>query len=114
MTVTVKVPVIVYVCIPVVPVVPSPKFQANVYGWVPPDAVAVKVTEVPVVVLLGPLIAEIDRASGEMLTIWKAVATAPLWSYTVSEMVYVPFVEKLVENEAAVPLAGLPPVADQL
>jgi hypothetical protein len=29
-------------------------------------------------------------------------------------MMYEPFVEKLVENEAAVPLAGLPPVTVQL
>jgi hypothetical protein len=75
--------VTVYVCIPVVPVVPSPKFQANEYGWVPPDAVAVNVTEVPLVVLAGPLIGDIVKVSGEMLTIWDAGATAPLWSVTV-------------------------------
>ena len=94
--------------------VPSPKLHANVYGWVPPEAVAVKVTEKPAVALLGPLIADMARARGVMLTIWNAVATAPLWSVTVSETVVEPLVEKLVENEAEVPLAGLPPVADQL
>ena len=48
---TVKLPDAVYVCVTVlpVPVAPSPKFQANEYGDVPPDADPVKVTGCPTV-----------------------------------------------------------------
>ena len=48
---TVKLPDVVYVCVTVlpVPVTPSPKFQANEYGDVPPDADPVKVTACPTV-----------------------------------------------------------------
>jgi hypothetical protein len=51
------------------------------------------------------------RVSGVIVTGWKALAIAPLWSVTVTLTVYVPLTAKLVEKPADVPDAGLPPTA---
>src|SRR6266852_7171699 len=50
------------------------------------------------------------RASGAIVTSWKAVFVAALRSVTVSVTLYVPFTANVVENVDAVPDAGLPPV----
>ena len=60
--------------------------------------------------MLGPLTLAVS-VSGEMITRWKALATAPLWSVTVTLTVYVPLTAKLVEKLADVPEDGLPPMA---
>ncbi len=55
-TAMLKVPVEAYVCVAGLPVTlgdPSPKLQPNVYGGVPPPAVAVKVTGCPTTGLVG-------------------------------------------------------------
>jgi hypothetical protein len=49
-------------------------------------------------------------ARGETVTSWNVVLLAALWSVTVRVTLYVPFTAKVVENEDAVPDAGLPPV----
>jgi hypothetical protein len=72
--------------------------------------VDVKLRVAPTVPAVGPPMLAV-RGCGEMLTIWDAVADAPLWSVTVSDTVYVPLTAYVVENVDAVPLAGLPPVA---
>jgi hypothetical protein len=77
---------------------------------VPPVTVDVKLRVAPTVPAVGPPMLAV-RGCGEMLTIWDAVADAPLWSVTVSEIVYVPLTANIVEKVAAVPLDGLPPVA---
>jgi hypothetical protein len=63
-----------------------------VYGLVPPVAVAVKVTAVPTVPVVGPLIVT-ARATGATVTLWLDVAVAALASATVRTTVKVPLVE---------------------
>ena len=68
---------------------PPVAVQANVYGDVPPVAVAVKVTAVPTVPVVGPLIVT-ARASGLIVMLADAVAVFALVSVTVTDTVYVP------------------------
>lgn len=78
----------------------------------PPDPVAVKVTAVPVVPVVGPLI-ETPRANGLTTIEQEADAVFAFASVTVSVTVNVPFELKVVVKLAPVPDAGEPPVAVQ-
>ena len=71
---------------------PPVAVQENVYGDVPPDPVAVKVTAVPEVPLVGPLIVT-AKANGLMFVVADAVAVTALASVMVTETVLVPFTE---------------------
>jgi hypothetical protein len=72
--------------------------------------VAVKVTAVPTVPVVGPLI---DTASvnGLMVMVAEAVADTALASVIVTETVLLPLTAYCVVKLAPVPEAGLPPVA---
>lgn len=59
--------------------VPSPKFQLNVYGDVPPDAVAVNVTGLPTVGLALTVKLTL-RGSGAIVIVDEAEATLLLES----------------------------------
>jgi hypothetical protein len=71
--------------------VPSPKFQENVYGAVSPAAVAVKLTGVPTVPVVGAVLNA--RVSGvPVIAIDEdAVASLPFVSVTLTLTVNVPF-----------------------
>ena len=86
--------------------------HANVYGDVPPVTVELKLSATLTVPVVGPVMLTVN-AAGEMVTSWNAPFVAPLWSVTVSVTLYAPFTAKDVENVAAAPLAGLPPVTAQ-
>ena len=68
-----------------------------------------KLTAIFTVPVVGPLTLTVS-ARGEIVISWNAVFVAALRSVTVRVTLYVPFTAKVVENVAAVPLAGLPPV----
>jgi hypothetical protein len=72
----------------------------------------VNVTAVPTVPVVGPAI-ETVRANGLIVTVAEAVAVTAFASVIVTETVFDPFVEYVVEKLAPVPLAGVPPVAVQ-
>ena len=98
--------------LPVPIALPSPKFQENEYGAVPPVTVAVKVTGLPTVGLeLTVKLAA--RAAALIVTVADLVFVAELPSVTVTLIVLLPFVEYVVEKLVPVPLAGEPPVAVQ-
>ena len=61
---------------------PPVAVHENVYGLVPPEAVAVNVTAVPTVPVVGPLIVT-PSASGATVTLWLDVVVAVLASTTV-------------------------------
>lgn len=86
-TVTVNVPLILYVVVKLDPVpvagLPPGALQLNVYGDVPPDAEAVKVTAVPTIPLVGPLTVAAS-ASGLIAIVADAVAVLPLPSVAVT------------------------------
>jgi len=65
---------------------PPVAVHANVYGVVPPVPVAVNVTGVPTVPVVGPLIVT-ARASGLIVMLADAVAVFALVSVTVTETV---------------------------
>ena len=70
---------------------PSPKFQLNVYGVVPPVTVAVNVTGLPTVGLaLTVKLAE--SGSGAIVTVWVDVVVAAFPSVTVRVTVFGPLV----------------------
>ena len=71
---------------------PSPKFQLNEYGAVPPVAVAVNVTGLPTVGLLLT-VKVTPRASAAIVTVADADALTPLALVAVTDIVYVPLVE---------------------
>ena len=73
-----------------VPVVVSPKFQANEYGPVPPVALAVKVTGLPATGDVGVKVNEVVSACGATVTVWLVLALAAFASVTVTLTVYVP------------------------
>jgi hypothetical protein len=68
---------------------PPVAVQAKVYGVVPPDPVAVNVTGVPTVPLVGPLIVT-ARASGLIVIVADAVAVLLFASVIVTDTVLVP------------------------
>src|SRR4029077_5602803 len=112
-TETGKLPLVEYVVVKLAPVpddgVPVP-VQENVYGLVPPDPVAVKVTAVPAVPVVGPLIA-IARVRGLIVMVAVAVAVLAFMSVTVTLIVKVPLALYIVVRVAPVLDAGLPEVA---
>jgi hypothetical protein len=69
--------------------VPSPKFQLNVYGVVPPDAVAETLTAVPTVPVVG-IVGVMARASGLIVIADEAEAIFALKSVTLTFTVKVP------------------------
>jgi len=71
---------------------PSPKFQLNVYGVVPPLTVAVKVTGFPVVGL-ELTVKLVVRGVPATVMVWLEVVVAVFASVTVSVTVLLPFVE---------------------
>ena len=91
---TENVPALLYVVEKLEPVPeagePPVAVHANVYGAVPPVPVAVNVTAVPVVPVVGPLI-ETASASGEIVIVADADAVFAFVSVTVTEIVKVPF-----------------------
>ena len=68
---------------------PSPKFQLNVYGVVPPVTVAVNVTGLPTVGL-ALTVKLAARGSGATLTVWDEVPVAVLMSVIVTVTVFAP------------------------
>ena len=66
---------------------PSPKFQLNVYGPVPPLTVAVNVVGEPGVTLVGVQVKSVVNASGLMVTVADALAVLALLSVAVTEIV---------------------------
>ena len=72
--------------------VPSPKFQENVYGDVSPEAVAVKLTAVPTVPVVGAVVKVKTRGVPVMLIEVDAVASLALTSVTFTLTVNVPLV----------------------
>ena len=70
--------------------VPSPKFQENEYGVVPPEAEAVKLTEVPTVPVVGAVVKTTANVSGEIVIVADAVASFAFASVTFTFTVYVP------------------------
>jgi hypothetical protein len=71
---------------------PPVAVHENVYGLVPPEAVAVNVTAVPTVPLVGPLTVT-ARASGLIVTVADLVFDSAFPSVAVTEMVLLPLVE---------------------
>ena len=65
---------------------PPVAVQANVYGDVPPEPVAVNVTAVPTVPVVGPLIVT-ARARGLIVMLAEALAVFALVSVIVTETV---------------------------
>jgi hypothetical protein len=72
--------------------VPPGADQLNVYGAVPPDAEAVKVTAVPTVPDAGPLTVT-ETGSGLIVIVASLNALALLASVTVALIVLLPFEE---------------------
>ena len=71
---------------------PSPKFQLNEYGVVPPVTVAVKVITVPTVGLAGVKVTLADRGWPPTVTVAEPEALTALLSVTVKDSVFVPLV----------------------
>ena len=92
--------------------VPPVAVQLNVMGVVPPLEVAVHVTGLPTVPVVGQLIVTV-RAPGLIVTVVDAVAVCVLASVTVTLTVLGPEVAYIVVKLAPVALAGFPPVAVQ-
>jgi len=70
--------------------VPSPKFQENEYGLVPPEAVAVKLTGVPTAPVVGAVVKDTASVRAEIVIVADAVASLVLLSVTLTLTVYVP------------------------
>ncbi len=71
---------------------PPVAVQAKVYGVVPPEPVAVKVTAVPTVPVAGPAIETVSGRAA-MVTVADAVAVTRLPSVIVTDTVLLPFTE---------------------
>ncbi len=71
---------------------PPVAVQANVYGVVPPEPVAVNVTAVPTVPAVGPAIVTVN-GNAAIVTVADAVAVAAFASVIVTETVLLPFTE---------------------
>ena len=72
--------------------VPSPKFQENAYGVVPPEALAVKLTAVPTVPVVGAVVNETASVKGEIVIVAVAVASFAFALVALTLTVNVPFV----------------------
>ncbi len=70
--------------------VPSPKLQLNEYGVVPPDALAVKLKEVPTVPVVGAVVKLTVNVRGAMVIVADADCFAPFASVTFTFTVKVP------------------------
>src|SRR5438552_18682471 len=71
--------------------IPSPKFQENAYGVVPPEAFAVKLTAVPAVPVVGGVVNETASVKGEIVIVAVAVACFAFALVALTLTVYVPF-----------------------
>ena len=71
---------------------PSPKFQLNEYGLVPPVAVAVKVTGLPTVGLAETVKVTVGGVPAPIWTDCVEVVVAALPSVTVNVTVFAPLV----------------------
>ena len=72
--------------------VPSPKFHENVYGAVSPDAVAVKLTGVPTVPVVGAVVKLSTSGVPVILMDDEVNASFPLVSVTLTLTMNVPLV----------------------
>jgi hypothetical protein len=72
--------------------VPPVAVQANVYGADPPEPVAVKVTALPAVPVVGPAIVT-PNGRAAIVTVADAVAVAVLASVIITDTVLVPLAE---------------------
>ena len=72
---------------------PPVAVQANVYGVVPPDAVAVKATAVPTVPVAGPEMVTASAIPGPIVIVADAEAVTALPSVIVTDTVLVPLTE---------------------
>jgi hypothetical protein len=72
---------------------PPVAVQANVYGEVPPEAVAVHATAALTEADAGQLTVTARGAAGLIVTVADALAVAALASVAVTEIVLLPFVE---------------------
>jgi hypothetical protein len=79
--------------LPVPVALPSPKFQLNEYGDVPPLVVAVNVTGLPAVIDVGLQVKSVARVDGLIVIVADAVAVAAFASVATTEMVLLPLVE---------------------
>ena len=70
--------------------VPSPKFHENVYGDVPPDAVAVKLIGLPTVPVFG-IVEVMAKANGAIVIVADAEVLVPVASVAFTLTVKVPF-----------------------
>lgn len=90
LTLTVKVPWLLYVVVKLAPVPvagdPPTALQENVYGEVPPDADAVNVTAVPTFPLVGPLMVVVSVSAAIVIDA-VAFATTALASVALTETV---------------------------
>ena len=89
---------------------PPVAVQEKVYGVVPPEPVAVKLTGVPVLPLLGPLMVT-DSGSAAIVIVADLVALTAFALVAVTVTVYEPLTLYVVMKVAPVPEAGLPPDA---
>ena len=71
--------------LPVAFALPSPKLQENVYGLVPPEALAVKVTCWPAAGDVGVKLKVAVSACGATVTAWPMFAVLALPSAAVTE-----------------------------
>jgi hypothetical protein len=90
---------------------PPVAVQANVYGEVPPDPVAVQDTAAFTVPLVGQLTVTARGAAGLIVTVVDADAVALAESVRTTLIVLLPLVEYVVLKLEPDPVAGLPPVA---
>ena len=91
---------------------PSPKLHEYVYGLVPPDTIAVKVTGDPVVTLDGLEVKSAVKAVGVTVTFADALAVFPAESIVCRLTVKVPLDEYACETDP--PIAVIPSPKFQL
>jgi len=107
----VNVPVLAYIVVKLEPEpeagLPLVAVQAKVYGVVPPEPDAVKVTEEDTPPVVGPIIVT-ARVKGLIVIVADAVAVLALASVAVTETVKVPFVLYVVVKLVPVPEDGVP------
>jgi hypothetical protein len=72
---------------------PPVAVHANVYGDVPPVALAVQLTGLLTVPVLGQVMVTANAAAGPIVTVADLVFVAALASVPVTEMVLLPLVE---------------------
>jgi hypothetical protein len=90
--------------------VPPIAVHTKVYGDVPPDPAAVRVSPDPTVPVVRPEIAT-ARVNGLITIVAEPLAVLPFASVTVADTMNVPFALYIVVRLEPVPVTGDPPVA---